>query len=146
LAYSGQIGGFLMETPATVTTSISGPDPVSETLAVEDEDPNTRVLKLVAPEFDRLEASGVHPSRLGPASGTGALVRSTPDIDMRRRFPPITCTACRVTYLTAIRWRASAPAAAWVCPHCLGDPEGEVRRQGDDIEVTDIEATNQPPE
>ena len=128
LAYSGQIGGFPMEAPAT---SSSGSDPALDASTVEGEDLHRRGFKLVVSQSDQLAEPGVHPSRpLRPkqASDASALVRSTPDIDLRRRTPPITCTACRVTYLAPVESRASVPGADWICPLCLDERVGEARR------------------
>ena len=122
LAYSGQIGGFPMEAPAT---SISGLDPASEASIVEGEDRHRRAFELVVGQSDPLPALGGHASQAERASDTQALLRSAPDIDLRRRIPPITCNACRVTYLRPIGLRASAPAAEWVCPLCLGERGGK---------------------
>ncbi len=52
-------------------------------------------------------------------------ISPTPDIELRRRFPPITCTACRVTYITDVGSRAPARATGWVCPRCRDEPRVE---------------------
>jgi hypothetical protein len=38
------------------------------------------------------------------------------------RCPPITCSTCRVTYLTGVDLPASVSPDGWVCGVCLGDP------------------------
>jgi hypothetical protein len=127
-----------MEAPAT---SSSGSDPASDASMVEGEDLHRRVFKLVVPQSDQLAGPGVHPSHPEQASDPSALVRSTPDIDLRRRIPPITCTACRVTYLRPIGSGASAPEADWICPLCLDERVGEAR-QG----VGEFVPAEKPPE
>ena len=127
-----------MDDPAIVATSISGSNPVPDALAIEREDPDRCVLKLVAPASDRLAASRFHPSYPDQAS---------PDIDLRRRFPPITCTSCGVTHLRSVGLPASSRAEDWICPLCLrrsvllAESVAEARR-----EVGEIEATERPPE
>lgn len=59
----------------------------------------------------RLARRGAHAT-----SGTG---RST------RRCPPITCTMCRVTYITAVALPPSVSPEDWVCGVCLQDLLGD---------------------
>jgi hypothetical protein len=40
-------------------------------------------------------------------------------ITLRRRTPPITCTACDVIYLTADPLPASVRTTDWICGGCL---------------------------
>lgn len=134
LACSGQIGGFPMEAPAT---SISGLGPASGSSIIEGQDRHRRVFKLVVAKSDQHPAPGGHASNPEQASDTRPLARSTSDIDLRRRIPPITCTACRVTYLRPIGLRASAPAANWVCPPCLGERDGKTPPGVDELVPTE---------
>jgi hypothetical protein len=139
LAYSGQIGGFPMEAPATTTPSIAGPEPASADLATDGGEPHRPVskssnLQVVPPLPPR-----AHPSHPAHPAGGKPLVRSTSDIELRRRFPPITCTVCRITYLTP-GLQASSPPADWVCSVCLADS-----KIGTGGEIDDTDVTGRPP-
>lgn len=59
-----------------------------------------------------------HPSHKHPLTARAAL-RQASGIALRRRTPPITCTACDVIYLAAHPLPVSVPPDHWICGGCL---------------------------
>jgi hypothetical protein len=59
-----------------------------------------------------------HPSHKHPLTAR-SVVRQASGIALRRRTPPITCTACDVIYLTAVPLPAAVTPDHWICGGCL---------------------------
>jgi hypothetical protein len=116
----GQIGGFRMEAPSmSPAPAVIGITSVAPKQAVMIDNLTKVILDGDADaSMDRL-AHPSHPSRLRTRRRTQARFRSA---DHRtRRCPPITCSTCRVTYLTVVGLPASVSPEGWVCGVCLGD-------------------------
>lgn len=115
-----------METP--LTSAAPAADPITSLAhkrAVMIDD-LTDVLLDGITDADPLEPA--HPARQRAGRRTRATARSS---DSNRECPPITCTACRVTYIATVALPASVSPEGWICGGCLGDllidPRGEER-------------------
>jgi hypothetical protein len=128
---SEQIGGFPMEAPAmqakaarrnhlTAVPAAVATAPVSQTEQTEQTDDHASMAELIYAWSGQTARSSVaaHPSSQ-PLQKKHPNFRT--EITLRRRTPPITCSACDVTYLTGVALPSSVPAAHWVCATCLGD-------------------------
>ena len=108
-----------METPPTSAALAVAPiTSLSPKRAVMISDLTDAVLKDVADAYvnDPVGTSRSAGRRAGrSAHPTAGTARST------RRFPPITCTVCQVTYITAVALSPSISPEGWVCGLCLQD-------------------------
>lgn len=108
-----------METPTTSAALAVAPiTSLSPKRAVMIDDRTDALLNEVADDYmnDPVPTSRSARRRSGRgAHATAGTGRST------RRFTPITCTVCQVTYISAPALSPSVSPAGWVCGVCLQD-------------------------
>jgi hypothetical protein len=60
-------------------------------------------------------------NRQSPLAARSVSSRPRSGIELRRRYPAITCISCQVIYLTFVPLPSSVRAEHWMCTGCLCD-------------------------